>query len=426
MNLKQSYYNFIEEKNDFIVLSNSFTRSIIEIDKNEWQDIKNLLENPNLNFSDKKIIEYRNSLYENGFLIDENKDEKKYLEFLYNENFFRTDFLNITINPTMQCNFSCPYCFEETKNNYMTEKHIEILKKFFSLNLLGKKAILINYFGGEPLLSLKLIIELENHLMELRKKYDLKINHHITTNGYLLDNDVQDILINKFHFNSFQITIDGCEKTHNITRKTKSGEQTFEKILKNFKKLIFMNDKNEIKINLRVNLLNNSINEVEEFLKLFNDDERKRFKIYFRPIYKTNNFNIENNNRNNLLDFYKMAENLNYNINNNLPFSYCYCEGDGGSNTIEIKPDLSIWKCINDENCSTSNFAFIDNDGKMIIDREKLIKWKLKDPFKSDECSKCKYLPLCFGGCPLRFLNNNERTCYYEKEMKMYEQLIIK
>lgn len=42
------------------------------------------------------------------------------------------------------------------------------------------------------------------------------------------------------------------------------------------------------------------------------------------------------------------------------------------------------------------------------------------DPLEDPTCNKCKYLPICAGGCPIqriqnKFENGNNNTCIYYK-----------
>ena len=75
--------------------------------------------------------DYFNALLQNGFIVDKEKDE--YAEI--REIIINTDqdesFFNIIINPTMNCNFKCWYCYENhIKSSKMSE---DIINKVYKL-----------------------------------------------------------------------------------------------------------------------------------------------------------------------------------------------------------------------------------------------------------------------------------------------------
>jgi len=78
---------------------------------------------------------------------------------------------------------------------------------------------------------------------------------------------------------------------------------------------------------------------------LFNklsERDKKKFEIYFRPIYETSCFKIVNLNKNNLEDFYLYAKENNFKILPKTNMGISYFEADKGENTFVINPDLKI------------------------------------------------------------------------------------
>lgn len=98
---------------------------------------------------------YQNILIRNGFLIDENINELNLLNYLYAENYFINDYINLGLVPTFGCNFDCSYCFEKVSKKIKENiEYFAILKKYFDLELKLKKFIQLSIFGGEPLLKI--------------------------------------------------------------------------------------------------------------------------------------------------------------------------------------------------------------------------------------------------------------------------------
>ncbi|MDY0016465.1 MAG: radical SAM protein [Candidatus Delongbacteria bacterium] len=418
---KSSRYTIFTKKNDELFLVNTFSSSVLKISDGQKDFIERLISNPNLFLDDKKHKHHFSILVSNNFLIDETIDEIKQMEFLYKASYFNNETLRFTLLPTLKCNFECPYCFEDgNKRIKWSNEDVQILKLFVKKQFKNKKKISIALFGGEPLIEWEKVKELFEYITKLKKKYNFELSNSIATNGYLLNDMKIKFLVNDFDFNSFQITIDGCKRTHDTTRCLKNGKPTFKKIVENIKSLIrYKNQhKKEVFINIRVNLLNNTLEEVNEFLNSeFSSNERDSINIYFRPVYNTNHFNTKNSNSENLAEFFEIARSLKYKVTDDITLKYRYlaCEGDGFTKQFQIQPDLSLWKCAHDTSCEVANFGFIENDGGINIDYSKLEKWSRNNPFDDQKCKNCIYLPICWGGCPLNYLKTGERSCFYEK-----------
>ena len=119
---------------------------------------------------------------------------------------------HITFAITEQCNLCCEYCFEK-KKSLKNKMSFEIFKYFIELlckdTSSGKS---ITFFGGEPLICSKEVLEwsrwLSNHYPNVSKG--------ITTNGVLLTKDIFDELENENI--SVLLSIDGYGMTANSSR----------------------------------------------------------------------------------------------------------------------------------------------------------------------------------------------------------------
>ncbi len=418
MKYKSSFYNVYEYLNSNHYIVNTYSRAILKLDSKE--DYQNINQNNLKKYSQDELL----MLFDNGFIVDIDTEEISNIEYMYKYNYFNNTNLSITILPTLDCNFKCPYCFEDTKFSVNDDKFIERFKNFGDKNFPKKSNVHIGWFGGEPLLKYDSIVKLMKYYLNIGKKYNSKITCNLTSNGYLLDKEKIITLINELNCTNIQITIDGNKNKHNKLRKLKNGGKTFEKILRNIKNIIDyikIENNTDFELLLRINLLNTSEADILELLNNFNDDEKKWFYIYFRPIYNTDNFKVNNCNSNSLKNFYNLARKNGFRITPMDDFSFSYCEGDSGLNTLQITPDFKLWKCMNDYYCEGAVVGKIEENGKLNINLKNSINWSRNNPFLDAECKDCKYLPLCFGGCPLNFFKYKERSCFYERDFSLVE-----
>lgn len=416
----KSKYNLYEEVNNQKYLFNTLTRSVIKIDRNEIDLVNKILNNQELNNHSNKIENYRNILINQGFLTN-NENEIELLELLFNKTFFNSDFLSIKLVNTFNCNFKCPYCFEVEKKMQMKKKQYDILKAFSKNEFPQKKHITIQLFGGEPLIDYKNLNDYLDYVIMLKEKSSFNFNCTLTTNGYLLSEEIIAELVNKYYCQAIQITLDGNQTTHDQRRITHSNQPTFITLINKIKLLVQykINNKKQFNILIRFNLINNTIDQIKEVLDFFNMEERQNIQVFFRPIFSTHNFNAGNNvNKTNLEGFYNLAYELKYSIKNTYRY-YNPCEAGNGENTFTILPDLTLWKCMNNLENDHAKIGFIDNSGKLHYNLNKLAKWFKASPFLDKKCQNCTFLPLCWGACPMNYINTKQRTCFHEKKFSI-------
>ena len=93
-------------------------------------------------------------------------------------------FFSILLN--LDCNFKCFYCFESHTGEYLddtiSQKIISMIDKVSK----SAKKISVDWYGGEPLLSIDRLRFLNSKFMEICNANDIQYCTSITTNGYLL------------------------------------------------------------------------------------------------------------------------------------------------------------------------------------------------------------------------------------------------
>ena len=407
---KLSYYNIYSNTNNQNIIFNTFTKGRVLFDDILYNQIKN---NDFQKISDEDIQQLLNL----GIIVPNEINEYEIIKEYFFQYRKEKKTLFVTLVPTFMCNFRCNYCFEGSlakENKQIID--FSILKKFAEKNFKNYYHIHVTLFGGEPLLVVNKCIDFFEYFSKVLNEKQT-FSSSIATNAYLMNEKVMDNLIKKCHCQNFQITIDGYKRTHNKFRKLVNGNETYDVVLKNFKKLLsFKNNYPSLNIVLRVNLFNNTIEEVTKLLEEFKDDEKEKFSIYFRGIYATKEFQKNNTNEKNLINFYKLAIQRGFKINENKNFSVYHCEGDGGTEQIHILPDGNIYKCINDMSFEKSHIGFINENGDAVYNKN-IDYWEDYSFFDDKECNKCKYLPMCWGGCPLIYKKRKERICIHEKIM---------
>jgi len=98
------------------------------------------------------------------------------------------------------------------------------------------KLVVVNFFGGEPLLNMDLIRHLILYGIEKAKSEGKKIQFSMTSNGTLFTDRIVDFL--NEHRVSVLVSMDGPKQVQNMNRPFRSGKGSFDAIKSNIQKLL--------------------------------------------------------------------------------------------------------------------------------------------------------------------------------------------
>ncbi len=281
--MKPYLCNFVHEsENGDLYLYNSFqgTKSLIYVNSGKATKIQEML---SLKYIDENDEDYR-LLIKNGFLIGDEVDEQQAKEYKFIK-VVSDPRLNITILPTEKCNFKCVYCYETFEKSAMSIETQENLISFVKKNIHKYTGLSVQWFGGEPLIAMDVVENLSKEFIEICKNVKKTYISSMTTNGYLLDEDMLDKLLS-YHIYNYQITIDGIEKNHNFQRPLLNGAPTFDKIVDNLINIRLHNRNKFLHITIRVNLSKSIYENFDEYMEILHHicQDDPRFSIYMHQV----------------------------------------------------------------------------------------------------------------------------------------------
>lgn len=408
--MKISKYNIIKKINDEIIVYNSYSKASLILDKGSSTKMFEYINEFNkLDSNEQKI------LIDNGFVVDDNRDEFTEIKYIFEQKFFDTKTFNIILVPSLYCNFDCPYCFERnyTVDNKNIKRYFNILKKYAEKNFHKHEIVQISLFGGEPLIYIKECLEFLEWVKKDSKKYNYKYITSIVTNGSLLDENILISLL-KHNLYSLQITIDSDKENHDKMRIFKSGKPSFDLLIEKINNLVPKTTQYEkFKFILRINLNNTNVEKVKNTLECIKYDIRSHVYLLMRPIYNTHAYTEKNeNNLNDLLKYFKLGSEHGFNIVKE-KYNYQTCEACGDRKNFYLMPDLTMRKCVQDLGYSGTCIGQIDDDGNINLNPSNVVNWykNCMSGFLDKECINCKLLPDCLGGCPLYKCKNGNKSC---------------
>lgn len=391
--MKKSIYNLVVRDEEYTIILNTLSGNFVKILDPQKVAIKILDEKEICENDDVEIL---NILKRHHLLIEDNVDEEEVWTNGISQYIENKKNLNLVILPTELCNFRCPYCYEnhmgETMDISLANKVIDFAKRLAA----DKECINVAWFGGEPLISYDIIKYISRELIEFSKKNRIKYVASMTTNGYLLTNDMV-VKLRKLNVLQYQITVDGFAENHNRSRVLINGDGTWETIINNLRSISKYNNSALLQFIIRTNINHSNINKVNEFMSFFQREfgEDKRFKLLIRPVADWGN--IDDSIRDSLLsskEYYgAVLDTLNYKIKNVAvdmaitPFGLlCHA---WKKNTYVICADGHLGKCTVLLNDKINYMGNVCNGVSITSNWDYFSK---RIPIK---CNKCKKYPIC-------------------------------
>ena len=153
------------------------------------------------------------TLKNNCFICDEQTDELALVRDIFLKSANDDSAFRLTINPTLDCNFRCWYCYERHHRlSRMDTPTLERVKNFIDEILTRFKHIDISFFGGEPMMEFdEMVLPLMKYTRELCRERDRSYSVSFTTNGFLITDRIISQL-KEFNTGTSQITLDGGQQ----------------------------------------------------------------------------------------------------------------------------------------------------------------------------------------------------------------------
>lgn len=408
-----SKHNFFKTINNSVVGVNLINKVLFALDIEKFKILK---ENEhNLTKLKDKYSTLFSAMYKLGVIAEKDIDDNQYKQIILENRLivFANKSFRLTINPTLNCNFSCWYCYEDHTKKHMSKiymsatlKYIEHLICDFKINNLE-----LGWFGGEPLLCYNNVMKpIAIAAKELCDKHNVSFQSEITTNGFLISPEMIPFF-KEINMRSFQITLDGEKELHNQIRYTTNNKNTYDKIVKNI--CLLATELKPEDLALRINFTKESFKGIHKIINSFPESVRPNINILLQQIWqdKDNKSTIEEL-EGVKLHFKKAGFKVDKNILNLK--GYC-CYSDLYHQAI-INYDGRVFKC------TARNFEKEKEDGILtkegnIIWTNSLAKKTSNATFENNRCLKCKYLPVCYGPCSqkiskLKEPRNFDKYCF--------------
>ena len=150
---------------------------------------------------------------------------------------------------TNRCNFNCSYCYERLEGIEDKDMPWETMQRLIDMMVAQydptKHAnpyadMDINFFGGEPFFNWPVMKRAFEYVEEIRIKKGIRFSLTILTNGSVWNKEIHEYLskqkVKMGNRLKLQVSIDGCEESHNANRPLADGGDSFQIVAGNIKK----------------------------------------------------------------------------------------------------------------------------------------------------------------------------------------------
>lgn len=421
--MKWSRFNILAETASHeYFLFNTRTLALSRLDKSTYDNLLTAKDDFEVflgNASERELSE----LKARKVIVDDTDDEDltKILQYKKSLQSYGSKSLGVVVCPTLSCNFACPYCYEhELPQTLMKGETQDRLIEFINRNSEGKKGLVLNWHGGEPLLAFEAIKQIYD---KIEKRSLLKITHSsMVSNGYLLDEEKCRYLAER-KLDYLQITIDGNKEVHDKLRKTKNGQSSYSRIIENIDMATELMPDCTIGIRTNINR-DNKDGYPNLYKELSSRWKGKNCVIYhsfvlgdsYRCGEKKSQIELSAEEKNEF-DARLAEEGI-------IDAKSLYPKFDHGvftcmdDNAYVVAPDGKLYKCWADVGISSRSIGDLSSGVRNLQIVSQFM--TASDKFSDSKCLKCGLLPICSGGCNLcrikdEHVCHSTRLCDYTK-----------
>lgn len=414
--MKSSQYNILVKNNTKNTLCyNTRVVSFCLLSNEDAALLKNDLEK--LHRKSPKIVE---SLYNAGFIVDDECDEFVLLSREYDNAINDPSIYYLTLLPTLDCNLRCWYCFEKHVNgSHLTPQVSDAILAHVKGKLRDEnlKHIHIELFGGEPLMYFETeLYPLLKRIKDAVTKANKSVSFFFVTNAVLINS--ANIPLFEELSAKFQISIDGSRERHDKVKFIpETGEGTFESMIKTVYELTERLE--NVYINLRINYDDETMPKMPELIERLKEIDRKKIGVHLERVWQTGGVPFDNEELQRIISGWLEAGfKVSYMNMERRSFS---CKASA-KNQVVISWDGTLYKCSGRDFTDSHKEGQLMPDGSLRWDEEKLNKRLGIVTFNNDMCRDCKFLPLCWGPCSQKQMESpdgNLRHYCQKRNMEM-------
>jgi len=364
-------------------------------------------------------------LCDGGFLVPAGTDELVEIRGRFQQARARSPVV-LTLTTTMDCNLGCYYCYESRSKRRLDNSHLADILALVEPGLRDapELGLHVDWYGGEPTLNLGFIEAASEALQGLCRKLQAPYSASIISNGTSWPADVEDF-VRRHRIRQAQISFDGLAENHNLRRRYRKG---YEAAVPSFDLAVALVDRllEVTRVDIRFNTDHGNAGDLLPFVAFVRDRGwfARRHPAVIQPArlanYSERSAFMERSQLP-LEEFDRLRAALrdvagtDFAIEESeapdgFPYprtSVCAALARGslvvGAEGLQYRCGLQVGET------GRAVGRVGGPAGEKFADKDW---WEAFDPTVQPSCSRCSFLPVCWGGCPKKHLEKDAHALH--------------
>jgi uncharacterized protein len=420
-----SRYNFHIPVSEGELLYNADTGAVLHLRGNDAAEFARTLSSSAVEIAEDAMgPQLVASLLEGGFLVPSGTDEIVSIRDRFAKARGYTP-LVLTLTTTMECNLGCFYCYEQRSPERLELSDIPALVQTTreKLRTHPTKSLHVDWYGGEPLLNIGFIETASPALQAMCRSEGAAYHASVISNGTAWPDDAAGF-VERHQIRQVQLSFDGLAENHNRRRRFRSGYQTSDET--SFELIIALVDRllDCVRVDLRFNMDRHNQADLLPFVEFARSRGwfSRRFPAVMQParlasysersaFMREREMPLEqyDNLRRSLAAVgtgdvrIEEAE-----VPDGFPYPKTYVCAALATQSFVVGADGLQYRCglqVGEKARAVGSMK--QPTGEHYEDRQW---WEQFDPTTLPSCSRCSFLPICWGGCPKKHLERDEHA----------------
>lgn len=424
--LQPSRYNFVVYGQDGDAgLFNASTGAIIRLSGHGTRSLASYLLDPKQRFSTQNFTdELLGRLRRGGFVVAAETDEVAAIRERYWRARGETPTV-LTITTTMNCNLGCYYCYEERSGDRLeladVDAIVDLARRIVTAG--GRRALHVDWYGGEPLLNIDFLEAASAALQSYCASAGVSYVASIISNGTLWPSDVEGFIARN-RIRQVQISLDGLSANHNKRRRYRKefGQgDSFNAAVDLVDRLVQC-----VRVDLRFNIDRGNQDDLLPFVAFARARGwfRAAFPAVLQPARLASYSGASAFMRNHELTLEEFDA-----------LRAAVRAGLGEAERVEesetpdgvLRPKSSVCAALATHSVVVGAEGHTYRCGLQVGEKKRAVGdlsspppainesqdagwWETFDPTVSASCSRCSFLPICWGGCPKKHLEADDHA----------------
>jgi uncharacterized protein len=336
----------------------------------------------------------------------------------------------------MDCNLGCYYCYEERAPDRLELKDVAAVVELVTDKLARsrKRSLHVDWYGGEPLMNVEFIEAASTALQALCKREKITYVASIISNGTCWPNDVGSF-ISRHRIRQVQISFDGLRANHNRRRHYRKGyapddTSSFDRAEQLVDRLL-----DHVRVDIRINIDRGNRGDVIPFIKFAREREwfNRSFPAVIQPArlssYSEHSAFMRESELS-LEEYDEIRTLVRSEVGAEAPVEESEAP-DGfpypktsvcaalANDSIVVGADGRQYHCGLQAAETHRAVGSIRGLSKRELPVISLLSgngqsdeswWRRFDPTILPNCSRCSFLPICWGGCPKKHLEQDDHA----------------